>query len=140
MEVTKTIKISLDDIKEDIGQSEALELLDHVNDYSSDFYEKVIDKLGISDDILLENISSDYLGEHIANNLNYYKCTSKLIEEISDLKHEIENPGEETFETKFQEAIDSNNKEQAKRYLCDLFDLGYHSNGELAKKISELIK
>ncbi|NPA44418.1 MAG: hypothetical protein GXO49_02685 [Chlorobi bacterium] len=126
------ININKDEIISAINWNIAREIIEYYVDYG-DRRKEVIELLSFTDVELIEMISEAALNQHIAENVHHYKATSKLVDEIDKLKEELEK-----FKNK--EVILFTDKNNVKRFFCDLLDLNYHADKRMIiNKIKELL-
>lgn len=130
--ISQNVDVSLEEIKQGLAFSEYKEMADYFS-YQDDFKEEMIEAIGLDESDHLANISDNYMNKHIKGNIGYYDVTSKMQKEISQLKYAVTE-----IEAKSSKPCIPNNPDEAYKFFCDLFDLGYYTDkAELLKRISQ---
>ena len=136
MNINKNINVSInfDELSENISDTEIIKLIEKRAYYSLDVQE-VLDALAPEDSELFEYIGDASINSHIEDNINYYAATSVLSEKINELQIELSD-----CEEAEKELTIPDNPELAKRFFCDLLNIGYHvSTQDVIRQISDKI-
>ena len=130
--ISQKVDVSLEEIKQGLAFSEYKEMADYFS-YQDDFKEEMIEAIGLDESAHLANISDDYMNRYIRDNLDYYKATIEMQNKISQLKYSLTE-----IEAKNSKPCIPNNPDEAHKFFCDLFDLGYYTDkAEILKRINQ---
>lgn len=133
MKINKNIDVSIsfEELTENISDAEIIQL---IKERTLDVQD-VLDALMPDDYELFSFIGDAAINNHIAANIDYYNATSELSEKISRLEYILTD-----CEENKEEPTIPDNPELAKRFFCDLLNLGYHvSTQDILRKIADKI-